>query len=214
MLYAKPWGLYAAGIGAGNLTGMNSALGHHPTPSNLYEEHRAYILGVLGRRCRWLDPSEREAILHDAFVVWLEKQQRCVLDTSSMEAEQVRAYLTQTALHKALDERKRAWRRTTVSLEESDTDSIDAGVRRSPVEDEVLARADVQRLLETIDGLPHRRKRVVQLRLLLDQSPTEIQQLLGLSARVYRRELERGTRAISDCARTPIGSAASCQQAP
>jgi hypothetical protein len=54
-----------------------------------YEHHRGYVLGVLARRCRWLDPED-------------------------MHAREVRAYLTQTAVNKALNERQRAERRLTV----------------------------------------------------------------------------------------------------
>src|SRR6266516_2788462 len=129
-----------------------------------YEQHRAYVLGVLGRRCRWLDASDREATLHDAYVVLLEKQRSGELDPARMHEEQVRAYLTQTALHKALDERKRAWRRLTVPL-------------------------DGERLREIVAGLPERQQLVVKLRYFLERTPQEIQRDLGVSERVYRRAL-------------------------
>lgn len=75
-----------------------------------YAEHRQYVLAVLGRRCRWLQPDEREALLHDAYAVMLEKARDGALDLDAMHDLQVRAYLTQTALNKALDEGKRAER--------------------------------------------------------------------------------------------------------
>jgi hypothetical protein len=73
-----------------------------------YEDHRSYVLGVLRRKCGWLDQDEREAAYHDAYAVMLEKERDGRLDTAAMDPRQLRAYITQTAIHKALDEGKRA----------------------------------------------------------------------------------------------------------
>src|SRR5262245_44058844 len=97
---------------------MTSAAKPSLNASAIYEDHRAYVLGVLGRRCFWMDPSDREALLHDAFAVLLEKQSSGQLDTAALTTSQLRAYLTQTALNKAMDEGKRAWRRRSVSLDD------------------------------------------------------------------------------------------------
>src|SRR5262249_9030991 len=97
--------------------------------SSDYERHRDYVLAVLSRRCGWLHPSHREALFHDAYAVFLEKQRDGHLDTGVMRTPQVRAYLTQTALNKAMDEGKRAGRRRSVSLDDEDLgiDPIDPG---------------------------------------------------------------------------------------
>ncbi len=72
----------------------------------LYEANRDYVLAVLRRRCGWLDPSDREALVQDAYTFLLEKQRDGVLDLDAMHAQQVRAYVTQTALNKALGRRQ------------------------------------------------------------------------------------------------------------
>jgi RNA polymerase sigma factor (sigma-70 family) len=160
-----------------------------------YEQHRAYVLNVLGKRCRWIDPPEREALLHDAYVVFLEKIGIGQLDME-MPSHQVRAYLTQTALHKALDERKRRQRRPSVPFESDDGTETELPSAEPSVDEQVIARALGRQVRQEISRLPRRRRLVVVMRWWLGASPAEIQRRLGLSERVYRHELERGTRAV------------------
>src|SRR3954447_1636498 len=81
-----------------------------------YERDRGYVLGVLRRRCGWLQPDEREVAFHDAYMVLLEKGRSGELDPEAMHQREIRAYLTQTAIFKALDEGKRAERKRSVAL--------------------------------------------------------------------------------------------------
>lgn len=159
-----------------------------------YQENRRYVLGVLSRRCRWLEPSQREDVFHDAYLVLLEKLKSGALDADEMPAGQVRAYLTQTAIHKALDQGKRAARRQSVSLDRDDFAEL-----RSPepaIEDRVIVREDARRLQDAVMLLPERRQQVLKLRYYLGCDPGQIMQRLGVSRDVYRHELERGTRAV------------------
>ena len=39
-----------------------------------YEQHRDRVLLTLARQCPWLDPAEREAAYHDAYLTYLEKE--------------------------------------------------------------------------------------------------------------------------------------------
>jgi RNA polymerase sigma factor (sigma-70 family) len=159
-----------------------------------YQEHRRYVLSVLSRRCGWLEPSRREDLLHDAFVVLLEKQQSGALQLDLMPPGQVRAYLTQTALHKALDERKRASRRRSVSLDAEEQGELSS--TEPSIEERVIARDDTRRLGDAVAHLPERRRRVIKLRYFLGYGPQQVQRQLGVSRDVYRHELERGTRAV------------------
>ncbi|HEY1854001.1 MAG TPA: sigma-70 family RNA polymerase sigma factor [Solirubrobacterales bacterium] len=160
-----------------------------------YEEHREYVLAVLRRRCGWLGDDERESILHDAYVVLLEKERDGSLDPAAMHGNQVRAYLTQTALFKALDEGKRAERNRSAPLE--DADAVEHEPVRS-VEDVISTALDGARVREIVDELPRRRQAIVKLRFFFERTPGEIQELLGVSNRVYRRELERAVTQIAD----------------
>jgi RNA polymerase sigma factor (sigma-70 family) len=164
--------------------------------STPYEEHREYVLAVLARRCGWLDPSDREALLHDAYAVLLEKQRDHKLDLPAMRPPQMRAYLTQTALNKAMDEGKRAGRRRSVSLDDEAV-GVDPTDPRGPLDETVASRFDDARVREIVAELPARQQTVVKLRFYLDRSPQEIQQYLGVTERVYRRDLERAARHIA-----------------
>jgi RNA polymerase sigma factor (sigma-70 family) len=160
-----------------------------------YEKHRDYVLAVLRRRCGWLAEDEREAILHDAFVVLLEKERDGELDPAAMHGNQVRAYLTQTALYKALDEGKRAERNRSAPLDEAG--EVEGDGQRPP-EDAIAAALDGARVREIVDGLPKRRQAIIKLRFFFERTPGEIQELLGVTNRVYRRELERAVTQIAD----------------
>src|ERR1700761_2924974 len=133
------------------------------TTSTPYEEHRDYVLGVLARRCGWLDPSDREALLHDAYMVFLQKQRDGQLDLDAMRAPQVRAYLTQTALNKAMDEGKRAGRRRSVSLDNEEL-GIEPPDPACDVDEELAARFDDARIREIVADLPERQQVVIKLR--------------------------------------------------
>ncbi len=166
-----------------------------PTASTPYEEHRDYVLGVLARRCGWLDPSDREALFHDSYAVFLQKQRDRQLDVDAMRPPQVRAYLTQTALNKAMDEGKRAGRRRSVSLDDEAL-GIEPLDPHRHLDEELAARFDDARVREIVAELPQRQQVVIKLRFLFGRSPEEIQRYLGVTERVYRRELERASRRI------------------
>ena len=154
--------------------------------ASLYEEHRAYVLAVLARRCGWLGADEHEAIFHDAYAVMLEKACDGRLELAEMHANQVRAYLTRTAIHKALDEGKRAERSRTEPIAELD-----------PAEPELGPRADDAAAVRAlVDELPRPCRAVIKLRFFLGRTPDEVQAILGLTPRAYRRELERGRRYV------------------
>jgi DNA-directed RNA polymerase specialized sigma24 family protein len=92
---------------------------HTVAPQNItHAEHRGYVLRALAWRTPWLAPTEREAILHDAYALLLAKHRDGALDVDSMLSRQLRAYLVQAALNKAMDERKRAARRRAMSLDD------------------------------------------------------------------------------------------------
>ena len=168
-----------------------------PRTRSPYEEHREYVLAVLGRRCGWLDPSDREAILHDAYAVLLEKQRDLRLDVDSMRPPQVRAYLTQTALNKAMDESKRAGRRRSVSLDD-ERFGFEAACPDADLDEQVSIRFEGAFIREIVAELPERRRRIVKLRFLFDRTPEEITRDLGVTERVYRRELELAARRIAE----------------
>jgi RNA polymerase sigma factor (sigma-70 family) len=152
-------------------------------------------LAVLARRCGWLDPSDREALLHDAYTVFLEKQRAGQLDVGRMRAPQVRAYLTQTALNKAMDEGKRAGRRRSVSLDDGLV--LDSADPDRQLDERLAARFDDARVREIVAELPERQQLVVNLRFFFNRTPREIQRQLEITERVYRRELERATRHLA-----------------
>jgi RNA polymerase sigma factor (sigma-70 family) len=159
-----------------------------------YLEHKSYVLAVLGRRCGWLDVADREALFHDAFAVMLEKHRDAELQLEEMHPQQIRAYLTQTALFKALDEGKRAERKRTAPLDEGALAQPDP----DGAPDEIgLRDLDDARLREIVDELPARRQAIVKLRFFFDRTPAEIQGYLGISERGYRRDLERALKHIA-----------------
>lgn len=160
-----------------------------------YEQHRSYVMAVLVRRCGWLEPDEREEIYQDAFLVVLEKVRAGRLDLGEMAAAQVRAFLTQTAINKALDEGKRVGRSRSVPLEDTELNVSDGS---NAPEEVAAAGFEGARLREIVGDLSERKAAIVKLRFFFDRSPTEIQGFLGISERVYRRELERAMRQIHD----------------
>lgn len=162
-----------------------------------YDEHREYVLGVLARRCGWLDPSDREALLHDAYAVFLEKLRDGLLNVDEMSAAQVRAYLTQTALNKAMDEGKRVGRRRAVSLDAATlgTEPADPG---PGLDERLSSRLHDARVREIVAQLPERQQLIVKLRFFFNRTPQDIQRYLGITERVYRRELERASRQLAE----------------
>jgi RNA polymerase sigma factor (sigma-70 family) len=160
-----------------------------------YAEHRSYVLSVLRRRCGWLDAIDQEAILHDAYTVLLEKEREGSLDVAAMRPQQIRAYLTQTALNKALDEGKRAGRRRSVALDEGGLEVPSA----EPEAGELIARGiDAARLREIVAELPERQQTIVKLRFFYERTPEEVRGYLGITERAYRRDLERAMRTLAD----------------
>ena len=168
---------------------------HRAANTTPYELHRDFVLAVLARRCRWLDAADREAALHDAYAVMLEKQRSGELDAEGMHDQQLRAYLVQTAIYKALDEGKRAERKRTVALADATLAEPDTA---ATVEDVVAAAIDSLSVQEMLAELSPRRQQIIFLRYCLDQPPEKIQQLLGITERVYRRELERAVRQLAE----------------
>lgn len=161
-----------------------------------YEQHRRYVLGVLARRCRWIDPSDREAIFHDAYAVFLEKQRDGRLALGAMQPAQVRAYLTQTALNKAMDEGKRVGRRRSASLDDECL-AAESIASAQDLEEQLAGRLEDACVREIVAELPQRRARIIALRFFLDRTPEEVQRYLGVTDRVYRREFERAMREIA-----------------
>jgi DNA-directed RNA polymerase specialized sigma24 family protein len=174
---------------------------HHvpPLPSATahYVQQRDYVLGVLARRCPWLDSSDRESLFHDAYTVFLEKQRDGVLDIGVMRPAQIRAYLTQTALNKAMDEGKRAGRRRSVPLD-ADVFGLDPPHPAPALDEALIARLRDGRVREIVAELPPRQRAVIALRYFLDRAPEDVQRRLAISERVYRRELERAGRYIAN----------------
>jgi RNA polymerase sigma factor (sigma-70 family) len=166
-------------------------------PDAPYVAHRDYVLSVLGRRCGWLDPSDREAVFHDAYMVMLDKERSGELDTDSMHPQQLRAYLTQTAVNKALDEGKRAGRKRNQPLD-VDGDGLALPDPGPEPESVVASSFDGARVREIVSELSDRARSIVKLRFFFDRTPDEIQGMLSISSRVYRRELERAMRYISE----------------
>ena len=158
-----------------------------------YAHHRKYVLAVLARRCRWLGVDEREVALHDAWAVLLEKERSGALDVSRMRGPQVRAYLVQTALNKALDESRRAGRSQNEPL--ADEDLV---APTTPPEEQVASAQENARLREIVDELNPRQQTIVKLRFFFERSPDEVQRLLAITERTYRRELERAMRILAE----------------
>lgn len=167
-----------------------------PAAADPYAEHRSSVLSLLAHRCRWLDPSDREAVMHDAYTLFLEKWRDGKLDVAAMRPDQVRAYLTRTALNKAMDEGKRASRRL-LSLDDEDL-RLDPPDSEQDIADVLASRFDDARVREIIAELPERQQTVIKLRFFFGRSPHEIQRYLGVTERVYRRQLERATRHIAE----------------
>jgi RNA polymerase sigma factor (sigma-70 family) len=164
--------------------------------SGEYEQHRDYVLTVLARRCAWLDPSDREALLHDAFAIFLEKRRDGLLDGAAMRPQQVRAYLTQTALNKAMDEGKRAGRCRSISFD-GEASGMEPIAPERDFDERIADSFNDARVREIVAELPDRQQTVVKLRFYFELTPDEIQRYLGVSQRVYRRELERAIRRIA-----------------
>jgi RNA polymerase sigma factor (sigma-70 family) len=160
-----------------------------------YREHRDYVLAVLARRCGWLRPADREAILHDAYLVLLEKERDGTLDPAAMSPRELRAYLVQTAINKTLNEGQRAEHRRTEPLGEA---ALAAHDPRRPPDEHAAASLDRARLREIVAELPRRRQAIVKLRFFFERTPEEIQRYLGITERAYRRELERAMRQIAE----------------
>jgi RNA polymerase sigma factor (sigma-70 family) len=160
-----------------------------------YEQHRDTVLGVLGRKCSWLAADEREAIFHDAYAVMLEKQRNGVLEPDEMHPRELRAYLIQTAINKALDEGKSAHRNRSQPLGE---DALEMPDHEQAPDERAAARLDGARVREIVAELPPRRQAVVKLRFFFERTPKEIQRMLAISARTYRSDVQWGLRFVAE----------------
>jgi RNA polymerase sigma factor (sigma-70 family) len=166
----------------------------HPLSTRSYAEQRDYTLAALARRCPWLQVAEREEMVQEAYAVALEKERLGLVDLSGMHPSQVRAYITQIALYKALDEGKRAWRRRLTPLDD-EGDAVDLG---APPDERLLADVERDRVRKLVAGLPVRQQAILRLRFHDERTPRQISRQLGVSERIYRRELERAKRRIRD----------------
>ncbi len=160
-----------------------------------YRENRRYVLRVLARRCAWLASDEREEVFQDAVALVFEKQLSGALEDIEDSPPQLRAYLTQTAINKALDEGKRVGRNRSVALDHAELTVEDD---KRPPDELAAASLDSARVREIVAELPERRQAIIKLRFFFDRSPIEIQRFLGMTERAYRRELERALRHLSD----------------
>ena len=124
-----------------------------------------------------------------------------------MHPAQLRAYLTQTAIHKALDEGKRAGRKREEPLGERALAEPDPAYAPDEV---VSARMHSRRVREVVGELPERAQTIVKLRFYFDRTPAEIQRYLGITERAYRRELERALRELAD-AYKPVREGRFCE---
>ena len=159
-----------------------------------YEQHHGYVLGVLAGRCPWVPRLDREALYHEAYAAMLELERAGRLDPAEMHPRQLRAYLAKAAVRNALDERKRAETRLTVPLGPAAENRADTA---RPVDERVAGALDAQPITELLAELAPRQRAIVQLRFALELEPVEIQGLLGISARAYRKDLERGVRHLA-----------------
>ncbi len=133
-------------------------------------------------------------MLHDAYVVMLQKERDGGLEPGSMHPREVRAYLVQTAINKALDVGKRAGRGRSVPL---DDDALATPDLSRTLDDVAAATLDSARVREIVRELPARRQAIVKLRFFYDRSPAEVQRYLGISERAYRKDLEHAVRFIA-----------------
>lgn len=170
---------------------MSKLAGRTRTP---YEQHRSYVLGVVAGHCPWVPRIDREALFHDAYASMLERERAGRLDPAAMHPRQLRAYLAKAAVRKALDERKRAESRLTVPLGPAAENRPDPG---RPLEDRVAGALDASAIRELVAELGPRQRAVLQLRFALELEPAEIQRVLGISARAYRKDLERAVRQLA-----------------
>jgi RNA polymerase sigma factor (sigma-70 family) len=159
-----------------------------------YEQHRSYVLGVVAGRCPWVPRGDREALYHEAYAAMLELERAERFDPAAKHPRQLRAYLAKAAVRKALDERKRAERRLTVPLGPAVENRPDPG---RPLEERVAGALEASAIRELVAELPTRQRAVLQLRFALELEPVEIQSVLRISARVYRKDLERAVRRLA-----------------
>ena len=162
--------------------------------AHLYEQHRGPVVVALARRCPWVAPVDRESLYHDAYTAVLERERIGTLEPERMHPRELRAYLVKSAIHKALDERKSAERRLTVG---SISLAMTARMAAQALDDAAIRAFDAATVRELVDELSARGQAVLRLRFLHELEPTEIQSLLRISRRAYRKELERAVRQIA-----------------
>ena len=121
--------------------------------------------------------------------MFLQKEQDGQLDVAAMRPPQVRAYLTQTALNKAMDEGKRAARRRSVSLDDDDLGIEPADPGRE-LDEQLASRFDDARVREIVSAACRTEQLVIKLRFLFSSTRlTGDPTLYGDQRARYRREL-------------------------
>jgi RNA polymerase sigma factor (sigma-70 family) len=169
---------------AGRVGMRRAPLHSEATP---YELSRPYVMRVLTRRCSWLCEPDREALFHDSYATLLDKQARGSLQVERMAAGELRAWLTRTALNHALNAGRDPDNRRSAPLDAVARVVPDDG----PSPDELVSReAERAWVREIVAELPERARKIVKLRFYFERSPEEIQRILAVSPRAYRKEIE------------------------
>lgn len=157
-----------------------------------YEDHKDHVLSVLARRCRWLNPADREATYHDAYEVYLSRERSG--RSTPMAVHELRSFLTRAAMNKAFDQGKAAERRYTVGFDAALARPDDA----EPIEERVADAAARVPVREIVEELTERQRAIVKLRFWGDLSAEETWTFLGISRRAYRKEFELAMRTIGE----------------
>lgn len=159
------------------------------SPEGEYERHRVVVLGMLGKRFARLDPDERLAIYHDAWMRVLVKRER------GEEIGSLRAYLLSTAAGEALHLLSR--RRIPIPVGPDDPRLAALPDDAPAVDEQVVTRDQVRIARSLLDTLDERQRDVLKLRWDLQLSGAEVRAALGLTTRQYRRLAEEGAAALA-----------------
>ncbi len=160
--------------------------------SSPYETHKEHVLAVLGRRCRWLDPADREAAFHDAYEVYLSGERSGRL--TPMNGHELRTFLTRAAINKALDQGKAAERRHTVGFDAALSHPDEA----EPVEERVADASERVPVREIVEALTERQRAIIKLRFWLGLSAEQTRGFLRISNRAYRKDFERAMHTVGE----------------
>ncbi len=160
-------------------TALPDATPFHATPSrhdaamawNELLTHRAYLLRFAQRRLR--DTAQAEDAVHDVFEAVLRGR------ASFAGRSALRSWLTAILKHKIVDTMRREGRYESLDEDHPDHDATPCPL---PLPDERVAqRLLLARTLHRIDALPAGLRDAMQLRVLEDQSTTEVCSALGIS---------------------------------